>query len=290
MAANYTSYQYKRAYLIAHILSRINRFFPHSPLSSATVEIMGIRFPNSVGLAAGFDRYARFLPYTQRVGFGFIEIGTINVNASKTPDSAVLATLDNLKKATKYSKNSVQRRGISLGSLHDGLTKQTEADFANGMMLFWPYADYLVINLSRPNSPTRNPSLEPKALTSFLTNIKRDHSQFASEFRRYVPIVAKVAIDHECNEHIPEILLSLKAQQFDGAVIAFENWPDISRVADYVSQLKSTNEDFPLIVVGGIRSCDDIEQLMAAGASLVQVFSSLITQGPLRMQKMISNY
>ncbi|MCX4187043.1 hypothetical protein [Methylophaga sp. OBS4] len=290
MTGSYKGYKYKLAYLIAHIFSLINRVLPYpQPLSALPVETMGLSFPNPVGLAAGFDRYGRFLAYSERIGFGFIEIGTINVNAADESDSTVLATLHNLKKATHHHKNSQQRRGISLGSLNQNLNKHAVADFAKGMALFWPYADYIVINLSRPNSPTRDPSLDPEELKSFLTNIKHSHSQLASDYGRYVPIVAKIAIDHGRNEHIAEVLLSLKAQRFDGVVIAFENWPDIRQVSDYVRRLKSANDGFPLIVVGGISSTEEIQQLRVAGASLVQVFSSLVQQGPLRMQKMISN-
>lgn len=286
---SYKGYRYKLAYLYAHIFSLINRFVPYShPLPAFPVEIMGLSFPNPVGLAAGFDRYGRFLDYAERIGFGFIEIGTINVNASEESESDVLATLQNLKKASKHSKKSEQRQGISLGSLNHGLTKQTEADFAKGMALFWPYADYLVINLSRPNSPTRDPSIDREALKTFFTNIKRYHGQFASMFHRYVPVVAKIAIDQECNEHITEILRSLKAQHFDGVVIAFENWSDISKMSNFISRLKSMNDDFPLIVVGGISSTEDVNQLMTAGASIVQIFTGLVQQGPFRMQKLIA--
>jgi len=269
-------------------LSRLNPLKRSLPLSP--VKAMGLTFPNPVGLAAGFDRTAKTLSYSEIIGFGFIEIGTLNIDATKALDKTTLTTLQNLSKATSNKSESKhpQQWGINLGSLRNTLDEHTVADYSRGMNLFWPYADYLVINLSRPESDARALKLDMYGLDLFLTNIKFEHQALCTEKRKYIPVLAKLAIDYHHNESMADLLLLLKNRSYDGAILAFENWPNIQQISDYLTNLKTKIDDFPFIVVGGIRSTEDAQQLIYSGASLVQTYTSLVQQGPIQTRQMIA--
>jgi dihydroorotate dehydrogenase len=269
-------------------LSRLNPLKRSLPLSP--VKAMGLTFPNPVGLAAGFDRTAKTLSYSEIIGFGFIEIGTLNIDATKALDKTTLTTLQNLSKATSNKSESKhpQQWGINLGSLRNTLDEHTVADYSRGMNLFWPYADYLVINLSRPESDARALKLDMYGLDLFLTNIKFEHQALCTEKRKYIPVLAKLAIDYHHNESMADLLLLLKNRSYDGAILAFENWPNVQQISDYLTDLKTKIDDFPFIVVGGIRSTEDAQQLIYSGASLVQTYTSLVQQGPLQTRHMIA--
>jgi dihydroorotate dehydrogenase len=265
-------------------LTRLNPFNRSQP--SSPVNIMGLTFTNPVGLAAGFDRTGKFLPYSEFIGFGSIELGTLNVDATKALDNSVVTSLQNLRKASKDKRS--QQWGINLGSLRNTLDDRTVADYTRGMNLFWQYADYLVINLSRPESDARALKLDMYGLDLFLTNIKFEHQALCTEKRKYIPVLAKLAIDYHHNESMADLLLLLKNRSYDGAILAFENWPNIQQISDYLTNLKTKIDDFPFIVVGGIRSTEDAQQLIYSGASLVQTYTSLVQQGPLQTRQMIA--
>lgn len=269
-------------------LERLYPFKRSQPISP--VDLMGLSFSNPVGLAAGFDRTGKFLPYSEFIGFGFVELGTLNIDATKALDNSVTTTIQNLKKASteKQSAKHPQQWGINLGSLRNTLDEQTVEDYTRGMNLFWTYTDYLVINLSRPESDARALKPDMYGLEQFITNIKLNHQTLNVEHNKYVPIVAKIAIDYHQNEATSEIIKLLKQRSFDGVILAFENWPDIHQISEYIRRLKTIHDDFPLIVVGGIRSTQDGQQLIAAGASLVQVYTTLVQQGPLQTRQMIA--
>ena len=277
---------YKFAYLYNYFLCKGCWFLPvKRSLARSPVEVMGLSFANPIGLAAGFDRQGKFLRYSAVTGLGFIEIGTINIDANQ--DVSNLTRY--LANADRHFKNSDKQQlwGVNLGSLSNDLNAKTVLDYSKGMALFWHYADYFVINLSRPESPTRRSNLDIEKLTSFLTAVKQQHTQLTTDNHHLVPVVVKIAIDYQHNEHTITILSLVRDLGFDGVIIAFENWPDITKVCDFLRVLKSMIGFFPLLVVGGIRSVEDAQQVLAAGASLVQIYTSLVQQGASAIRKMV---
>jgi dihydroorotate dehydrogenase len=272
------------------LISKFYRLFPIKPtLPTSPLNIMGLSFANPVGLAAGFDRNGKFLPYSELIGFGFIEIGTLNIDATKALDEKVITTLQNLNKSSKNKKKfkQPQLKGINLGSLRNTLDEYTVADYRKGMDLFWQYADYLVINLSRPESDARAFKPDIYGMESFLINIQHHHQTLTTKHGKHIPLLAKLAIDYQHNESSAELILLLKQREFDGVVLAFENWPDIEQISNYLHNIKTEHQNFSLIVVGGIHSTQDCQQVMAAGASLVQIYTALVQQGPLKIRQMI---
>jgi len=265
------------------ILRRLLQTKPPKPISP--VVVMGLSCPNRLGLAAGFIRAGRLLRHFDVTGLGLVEIGTINVDSGIDPDPYVMDIIRGMEISS--NKGRRQQWGINLGSLDNSLTQKATADYARGMRIFWRYADYLVINLSRPGSPVRIARPDMEALTNFLWSIIEQRDLLSINNTKHVPITVKIAIDYLDNEHIISTLLLVRACGFDGAIIAFENWPDIDDISRYLGPLKEKLDPFPLIVVGGIHSAEDARQILDAGASLVQIYTCFVTYGPAYTKNMV---
>ncbi len=264
------------------ILRRLLRTRP--PRSAAPVVVMKLSFPNHLGLAAGFIRDGRLLRYFDVTGVGLVEIGTINIDSGIDPDPYLMDIIQNMDICSNEDRQ--QQWGINLGSLDNSLTQKAIADYTMGMKLFWSYADYLVINLSRPGSPVRTARPDMKTLTDFFRSIMEQRDLLSTNDTKHVPITVKIAIDYPDNEHIIPILLLVRKCGFNGAIIAFENWPDVERIGRYIDRLKVKLAPFPFIIVGGIRTVEDARLVLDAGASLVQIYSALVTHGPAYAKKM----
>ncbi len=247
---------------------------------------MNLHFPNPVGLAAGFDRDGRMISSLNAAGFGFMEIGTINVNSEVQSDDE----LENIVHNLDQSKNQSTHRpliGISLGSMRNCIDTHTISDYLQGMEIFWNYSDYIVINLSRPGSSMRSETDNKAEIRVLLEKVKQGHTALCNKQRNHVPVIIKVAIDYEYRKNLPETLIIAKELGFDGLLLAFENWPSSGDVVATVREISASTSRLPLIVVGGIKSADDVLQILDAGATLVQCYTLLVEQGPVGMKKMI---
>ncbi|MDH5592590.1 MAG: hypothetical protein OEY48_07055, partial [Gammaproteobacteria bacterium] len=247
---------HKFAYLYSYMFCKLCHFLPLKfSLPMSPVEVMGLCLSNPIGLAGGFDRQGKFLRYSDITGFGFIEVGTVNVE----PNYQAIEFIQNLEKASQQFSNADnrQRWGINLGSHRNSLDKHAVADYTKGMELFWCHVDYLVINLSRPGSPVRALKPDLKELANFLSEIQHHHRQLALAKGHSIPIVVKIAIDPVNNELLNDLLLLIKEQDFDGVILAFENWPDSKAIITYLHTIKTVVDSLPLIVVGGVRTMAD---------------------------------
>ncbi|RKZ71097.1 MAG: hypothetical protein DRQ48_04655 [Gammaproteobacteria bacterium] len=247
---------------------------------------MSLHFPNPVGLAAGFDRDGRMISSLNAAGFGFIEIGTINVDSEVQSDDE----LENIVHNLDQSKNQSTPRpliGISLGSMRNRIDTHTISDYLQGMEIFWHHSDYIVINLSRPGSSMRSETCNKAEIRVLLEKIKQRHTELCEKNSSHVPVVIKVAIEYDNRDSLLEILSIAHGLGFNGLLIAFENWPSSGDVITTVRKISALTDQLPLIVVGGIKSADDVLQILDAGASLVQCYTLLVEQGPAGMKKMI---
>jgi dihydroorotate dehydrogenase len=247
---------------------------------------MNLHFPNPVGLAAGFDRDGKMINSLNAAGFGFIEIGTINVNSEVQSDDE----LENIVHNLDQSKNRSTHRpliGISLGSLRNTIDEHTVEDYLRGMEIFWHYSDYIVINLSRPGSSMRSEIDNKAELRVLLEKIKQGHTELCNKQHNHVPIIIKVAIDYDYRKNLPETLIIATDLEFDGLLIAFEHWPSSVDVITTIGEISVLTKQLPLIVVGGIKSADYALQILNAGANLVQCYTLLVDQGPTEIIKMI---
>lgn len=253
---------------------------------SLTTRFMGLSFPNPVGLAAGFDKTGSHLSSLRWVGFGFIEIGTINIDASSR-NIEMIAIQDNLKKARHNEQEAML--GVSLGSLRNQIDQQALLDFITGMETFFEYADFLVINLSRPNTQIRNGNIDNAELSLFFSRIKQHQEQLSKHYDKTIPVLAKLAVDHQHITAMDDVLIALQQNDWDGVILAFENWSEIEQVATYLIQLKKKFKNMTFIAVGGIRCQADCQLLLNSGASMVQLYTALVENGPWKTRQLLAS-
>lgn len=279
-------------------------------------QVMGITFPNAVGLAAGLDKNGAVINGMAALGFGFIEIGTVTprpqpgnpkprlfrvqeaegiVNRFGFNNLGVDNLIENVK-AAEY-KGVL---GINIGKNFDTPNENAVDDYLICMRKVYPYASYITVNISSPNTKNLRALQEKEALSNLLATLKQEQLKLADMHGRYVPVALKIAPDLEV-EQVNEIADLLMIHKID-AVIATNT--TLSR--DLVKGLKNADETgglsgapvrekstlviqqlsqrlqgaLPIIGVGGILSGADAVEKIAAGASLVQVYSGLIYKGP----------
>ncbi|NOQ69995.1 MAG: quinone-dependent dihydroorotate dehydrogenase [Gammaproteobacteria bacterium] len=206
----------------------------------APVTVMGIEFPNAVGLAAGLDKNAQHIDALAQCGFGFIEVGTVTPLAQPgnakprlfrlPPDGAIInrmgfnnAGVEALVKSVKQSHWFKQKTGqcvlgINIGKNKDTPLENAVDDYLACMQQVYSYADYITINISSPNTPGLRELQHGEGLTSLLTQLKTKQAELHQQYQRYVPLAVKIAPDLEDNE-IKDIAERLLAAEID-AVIA----------------------------------------------------------------------
>lgn len=277
---------------------------------------MGIDFPAPIGLAAGLDKNGAVIDAMAALGFGFIEVGTVTprpqpgnprprlfrvreaqgiINRFGFNNIGVDQLIENVK-AAKF-KGVL---GINIGKNFDTPNTRAVDDYLICMRKVYPYASYITVNISSPNTKNLRDLQEKDALSDLLAALKRAQLELAQIYGRYVPLALKIAPDLD-QAQVYQIADLLMAHNID-AVIATNTTLSREKVqglphADeagglsgapvrdqstwVIRQLASRLQGaLPIIGVGGIFNGEDAKEKIAAGASLVQVYSGLIYQGP----------
>lgn len=283
----------------------------------APVTVMGIKFPNAVGLAAGLDKNAGHIEALAQCGFGFIEVGTVTplaqpgndkprlfrlaedqaiINRMGFNNSGVDALVDNVKQSKKSCV-----LGINIGKNKATPLENAADDYLICMQQVYAYADYITINISSPNTPGLRELQHGEGLSSLLMQLKNKQSELENIHHRYVPLAVKIAPDLE-SEEIIDIAERLLSANID-AVIAtnttssrpsslvceelareeggLSGQPVFDLSTDILKQLVAALDGkIPVIAAGGISSADDAFEKIQAGASLVQIYTGFIYSGP----------
>ena len=295
--------------------SGLLKLYPKAPLCQPR-QVMGITFPNAVGLAAGLDKNGAVIDGMAALGFGFVEIGTVTPRPQpgnpkprlfRVPEAQGIVNrfgfnnlgVDNLIENVKaaHYKGIL---GINIGKNFDTPNENAVDDYLICMRKVYAYASYITVNISSPNTKNLRALQEKAALSDLLATLKQEQLKLAQTYGRYVPIALKIAPDLE-HEQVNEIADLLMAHKID-AVIA----TNTTLARDMVQGMPNANETgglsgapvkdkstlviqqlsqrlqgaVPIIGVGGILSGADAVEKIAAGASLVQVYSGLIYKGP----------
>jgi len=288
-------------------LRALNLFQP----SASPKKLFGLTFPNAIGLAAGLDKNGVALPVWSAIGFGFIEIGTVTAKAQpgnpkprifRFPEQNALinrlgfnnegadAIARRLRKLQRSSRWPEVPVGINIGkSMSTPLTEATE-DYLYSFRLLCEFADYIVLNVSSPNTPGLRELQGADALSELLSAIGEKNLITRK------PIVVKIAPDLAPSE-LDDIVSTCETNKVAG-IIATNTTVDhssISTAQDEQGGLsgaplrgKSTalvreiaaRSTMPIIASGGIMDADSAREKIEAGARLLQIYTGLIYRGP----------
>jgi len=281
-----------------------------SPAPVARQTVLGLDFPNPVGLAAGFDKDAEVIRQCFGLGFGFVEVGSITPRPQPgnprprvfrlAEDGAVINRYGFNSKGLDFAERQLERTrrhalpgplGVNLGK--NKTSEDAAADYAEGARRLTPYADYLVVNVSSPNTPGLRALQDADALCAILEPVR----EAMTDAR---PLLLKVAPDLE-NADIDDIAAVAASPLLDGLIVSnttIARPPSLkSRFAAEAGGLSGrplmapstailrafrnrVGPDLPIIGVGGIAGTADAAAKRAAGATLVQLYTALTYEGP----------
>ena len=283
-------------------------------------DLFGLKFKNPVGLAAGFDKNASFYNDFSHLGFGFIEIGTITPKAQDgnpkprlfrlKADEAIINRMGFNNGGIEVAIRNLKKRKTSIiigGNI--GKNKITPNENANDDYLqcfkaLYPYVDYFVVNVSSPNTPNLRALQEKEPLTQLLSLLQSENAKMQAK----KPILLKIAPDLNSNE-LDDVIEVVQTCKLDG-IVATNTTLDRSNLKASIEQTdaigaggvsgkpltkksteiiryihQKTNGKIPIIGVGGIHSAQDAIDKLNAGASLVQLYTGFIYEGPALIKK-----
>lgn len=278
-------------------------------------EVFGIKFPNPVGLAAGFDKDAKLYKELSNFGFGFIEIGTITPLAQpgndiprmfRLPEDQALINRmgfnnEGISGAIERLKNRPKDLiiGGNIGKNKNTPNEQATSDYEKCFEALYAYVDYFVVNVSSPNTPNLRALQEKEPLKQLLQHLQSLNNNKPKQ----KPILLKIAPDLT-NEQLDDIVEIVLDSKIAGVIASnttisranlktsatrieeigmggLSGKPLTKRSTEVIAYLsKKSNKSFPIIGVGGIHSADDAIEKLNAGASLVQLYTGFIYEGP----------
>ena len=280
-------------------------------------ELLGLTFPNPVGLAAGLDKNGAHIDALMALGFGFVEIGTVTPRAQpgnpkprmfRLPrHRAVINRLGFNNEGVDVLVHNIERAqrkdallGINIGRNKDTPNDFAEGDYLNCMERVYPLADYITINISSPNTAGLRELQEEQALRRLVSSLREAQERLGAQHGKRVPMLVKIAPDlSEDDIHAAGRVLG--DLQVDGVIATnttvsrlavqddpraretggLSGAPLLDKSTAVLRMLRTRlPETIPLIGVGGIFSGADAVQKMAAGASMVQLYTGLVYRGP----------
>ncbi|WP_312828390.1 quinone-dependent dihydroorotate dehydrogenase [Pantoea anthophila] len=293
----------------------LERFYRQN-LPSRPVTCMGLTFKNALGLAAGLDKNAECIDAFAAMGFGFVEVGTVTPRAQTGNDKPRMFRLveaggiinrmgfnnlgvDHLVENVKKARfNGVL--GINIGKNKDTPVEQGKEDYLICMEKVYAHAGYIAINISSPNTPGLRSLQYGEALDDLLSAIKQKQKALEQRHLKYVPLAVKIAPDLS-EEELIQVADSLVRHQIDGVIATnttldrslvtglkhaeeaggLSGRPVQSRSTAVIQRLSQELQGrLPIIGAGGIDSLTAAREKIAAGATLVQIYSGFIYQGP----------
>ncbi|MFC3193425.1 quinone-dependent dihydroorotate dehydrogenase [Marinicella sediminis] len=291
--------------------------FAKAPTVNNPVELMGITFPNPVGLAAGFDKNGDALHGLSKQGFGFLEIGTITPKPQAgndkprlfrlSADQAIINRMgfnnkgiDHLVKQVK--KSSYQGvLGINIGKNKVTPNERAVDDYVHCFEKAHTLCDYITVNISSPNTPDLRELQNDQALTDLLNGVKAKQLECERKDGKYTPILVKISPDQN-PQQLAFMVEQIKAAGFDGIICtnttidrpdSLQSESSLTRESGGLSgrplQQKSNQtlglvrefagENFPIIAVGGIIDKQDALDKIKLGADLIQIYTGFVLKG-----------
>lgn len=278
-------------------------------------EVFGIKFPNPVGLAAGFDKDAKLLNELGAMGFGFVEIGTLTPKGQpgnprprlfRLPeDSSLINRMGFNNEGVEAAVRRLKKRkpgiivGGNIGKNKDTPNEEAARDYETCFESLYPYVDYFVVNVSSPNTPNLRALQEKEPLKALLMRLKtRNEAK-----KQPKPILLKIAPDLN-EDQLDDIIEIMEETKLDGLIATnttisrdglktpaadvesigaggLSGKALTNRATWVIRYLHSKSEgSFPIIGVGGIMTAADAIEKLEAGASLVQLYTGFVYEGP----------
>ena len=278
------------------------------------VDVAGLHFPNRIGLAAGLDKNAEALVGLFALGFGFVEVGTVTPRAQpgnptprlfRMPEQQALLNRMGFNnqgaEAMAARLRELQWRpapvGVNLGKNKDTPLERADDDYASAAQTLAPLADYLVVNVSSPNTPGLRSLQAPEALQKTLEAVL-GKAQGKPVFLKIAPDLADEGIDAAVDVAVSCRIAGLIAtnttlarpfqHRLAGEAGGLSGRPLTSRSTEVVRRCSQRAPALPVIGVGGVFSSDDVREKLDAGASLVQVYSGFVYEGPAMVKTLIA--
>lgn len=294
-------------------------FWMRSRVPNSPREVMGLTFPNPVGLAAGLDKNARYIDALGSLGFGFIEVGTVTPRPQpgnpkprlfRLPKAQAIINrmgFNNLG-VEQFIANVEQSRfareggilGLNIGKNFDTPVEKAVDDYLFCLRRVYPHASYVTVNISSPNTAGLRTLQHGDAFDELLARLKTEQARLSDQHGRYVPLAVKVAPDLAAEE-VTTIADALRRHRIDGLIATnttlsregveglphaeekggLSGVPLLKRSTDIVRQFHAAlGGELPIIAAGGIQSGADAQAKIDAGASLVQIYTGFIYRGP----------
>lgn len=307
----------------AHVSGLSKLIYP--VVEDKPVTVMGLAFKNPVGLAAGLDKNGDYLDSLAALGFGFVEIGTVTPRPQpgnpkprlfRLPEHQAIINrmgfnnhgVDHLLAQVKQSRYT-GILGINIGKNFDTPIENAVDDYLIGLRKAYAAASYVTINISSPNTKNLRQLQQGDEIKSLIAALKEEQLKLQQEHGKYVPLVLKIAPDLTADEisHIAGLLLAFEVDgviatnttvardMIAGHPLAHETGglsgaPVKDKATTVVRGLAAElNGRCPIIAAGGILSAADAREKLAAGASLVQLYSGLIYKGPQLIEAIVKS-
>ena len=289
------------------------------------IKLAGLTFPNRVGLAAGLDKNARCIDALAAIGFGSVEVGTVTplpqsgnpkprmfrlpqqqalINRLGFNNEGLDAFIANVKRSALYqerqSRATPMLLGLNIGKNAATPIERATDDYLIALNGVYPYADYVAINISSPNTKNLRSLQSDEALDGLLGALAKRREALARQHGKRTPLFVKIAPDLD-QAQINGIAIALRRHGMDGVIATnttlardavqglahadeaggLSGAPLLVQSNRVITQLRAAlGAGFPIIGVGGIMSAQDAVSKIRAGADLVQIYTGLIYQGP----------
>ncbi|MGR9115290.1 MAG: quinone-dependent dihydroorotate dehydrogenase [Gammaproteobacteria bacterium] len=298
----------------------------YSGQPSKPTKLMGLEFKNPVGLAAGLDKNGDYIDALAALGFGLIEIGTVTPRPQpgnpkprlfRLPEhQAIINRMGFNNKGIDYLLEKVKHcryqgiLGINIGKNFDTPIERAAEDYLIGLRKAYTSASYITINISSPNTQNLRQLQQGEDIKKLIAALKEEQSKLHRQNGKYTPLVLKIAPDLTDDEiaHIAGLLLqfeidgviatntTIERESIAGHPLADETGglsgaPVKDKATAVVKSLANELQGkIPIIASGGIMNATDAQEKLKAGASLIQLYSGLIYNGPQLITDIIEAY
>ena len=275
------------------------------------LELLGMKFKNNLGTAAGLDKNGDYINSLGKLGFGFLEVGTVTPlpqSGNEKPrlfrvfnENAIINRMGFNNKGVDYLVKNLKTRkyngivGVNIGANKSSEGQKRVDDYLECFKKVYEYADYIVVNISSPNTKNLRELHSADNLKMLLSEI----SQLSGELQNTKPIFLKISPD-ENDESLKQIIKTVESSIFSGLIATnttvdktllkeskYHNYegglsgtPLYNKSNEKLELINSIAEDMPLIAVGGVINKETYSKKLESGADLVQIYTGFIIKGP----------